>query len=199
MRITGKHARCTLAVLALAVLASPAVKAENFAVAGNFTSDDDLLYRTFTVQTLSLATFQTTSAVGGGFDPVLSLFAGNGAFLADADDDDFGLGGLPAGSKDSFLQIELDPGTYSLALSQYDNFYRVNPDGTGQFSRHGQGNFTGPGGPFVDADGVKRTGAFVVAAAYTGIAIPEPSTYGLVASGLLPLALFVVHRRRRCA
>lgn len=187
MRLQPRRA---LAALGIALFAAQAASAQDFTFTGTFTQDDNVLYRDFTVGQFFLTRFYTTSAATGGFDPILSLFTLDGVFLGDDDDDDFGLGGFPADARDSYLEIELDPGAYRLAISQYDNFW----DPTlSVFSRAGQGNFTGPNGPFVDDTGVKRTGSFAVVGQ---VPIPEPGTYALMATGLVPLAAFLRRRAR---
>jgi hypothetical protein len=148
-------------------------------------------YFDFGVSRFDVARFQTISAAAGGFDPILSLFTADGIFLADDDDDDFGLGGLPVGadSFDAYLEVELEPGLYRLAVSQSDNFF---DPVAGVFSRAGQGDFTG--GPFTGENGVTRTGAFAVAGA---VPVPEPATALVALTGLLPLAGASLVKRRR--
>lgn len=187
MRIPARPLRSALAALIVLAATAPAVRSQDFTFSGTFFRDDQVAFRDFSLLSSGTFVFRTTSAAAGGFDPILSLFSAGGALLGADDDDDFGEGGLPAGSLDAYLRLDLLPGDYRLAVSQSPNFFDAN---TGQFFLAGQGNFTG--GPFLDAAGVQRSGSFVVIAQE----IPEPGTAALAVSCLPPLMGIALRRRR---
>ena len=60
----------------------------------------------------------------GGFDPVLTLFDSSGVLVDQNDDNPNTPTGDPntGAAYDSFLQVTLDAGSYTVAVSQYDNF-----------------------------------------------------------------------------
>jgi hypothetical protein len=190
---TLKQARCILAALALTAFAAPTVWAQSYTFSGAFTQDDNVFQTRLTFDAPSLVTLQTTSYARGGFDPILSLFDSSGLLIAENDD------GFPGtvppdpstgNAWDADLVIDLNPGTYTIALTQWDN-YAAGPNLSNGFVRAGQGNFTG--GPFRDADGNLRNGSYTLSV--TAEVIPEPGTCALAALGLLPLAGALARRR----
>ncbi len=198
----------------ISVACSSTARAADFSFSGAFTSDDNVALFSFAVADgpVSLVTVRTSSYATGGFDPVLSVFRGNGLLLADNDDVNLGIPAsvVPADPttgqrSDSFLEIDLVPGVYTLALTQYDNF-AAGPNLSNGFLRAGQNNFTGgpfvqsvqqPGGSFVN---YQRTGNYAVQILNVqgANAIPEPGTLALAALGL-PLLAGRIARRRRSA
>jgi hypothetical protein len=145
---------------------------------------------------------------GGGFDTILTLFDDVGSFIAE--NDDASEGGLVANTDpgtdtayDAWLRIFLDPGDYTVAVTQYDNY--ANGDLVDGFVRTGEGNYT-PSlvidgscddvTSFCDASGAtganQRTGAFLFEVAP---AVPLPAAAWLFVSGLAGLAGFA--RRKR--
>ncbi|MBX2863706.1 MAG: DVUA0089 family protein [Leptolyngbyaceae cyanobacterium MAG.088] len=122
---------------------------------GTFAQDDDVHLFNFSVGATSTVTLRTYSYAGGtqadgtvinagGFDPILSLFNGNGILIGLGDDDLSGTvaADLTTGQAyDSLLEISLDAGDYTVALTQYDNFSNTTNLADG-FSQTGNGNFT---------------------------------------------------------
>ena len=151
----------------------------------------------------------------GGFNSDLALFDGTGALIASndggsgsgADGDNpltnsaFGACSTPLTADstglvgDSCLDLSLAAGTYTIALTQFDND-AVGPnfsDGFEEDAAHldGGANFTGfecSNDQFCDIGGNNRTNAFAL-----DVALPEPATLPLFAAGLLALGLM---RRR---
>ena len=213
------------AITVMSLVAFPALTQQAHAqfspvvVSGTFAADDDVQSTVFTVLQTDTFAFYTTSYAGGtntdgtttgsgGFDPILTLFDGAGNTLAYNDDDMTGFvntdpnTGLAA---DSYLTQTLTPGTYRLAVSEYDNFALTdfadyseagNPTFTSQFS-----NPLNPlPGPFIDPTGAQRTSAFTYDIMATGAANPVPeASSGLTLSVLLALAWALAIRRKRVA
>jgi hypothetical protein len=121
----------------------------------------------------------------GGFDPIVTLFAGaaggGGARIAFNDDGTCAprFGTADVSCFDSTLQLTgLAAGTYTIALSAFANFAGATETTP----------FTG-GGSFTDVNARVRTNQFAVDVA----SVPEPMTFGLMGAGLLGLGLL---RRR---
>jgi len=204
--------------------AAPAAAApvQDFSFTGTFTQDDDVQLFTFSVGSTSTVTLRSWSYAGGvnaagetiargGFDPILALFDSTGNFV-EQNDDGYAIPADPLSGNhyDVLLEIELDPGTYTVAIMQYDNF-AVGPNLADGFTRTGQGNFTGvPGfddfhedcdtsqGRFLDVSGTaycNRTGgwAFDILGVEAAVvepppgSIPEPSALALFGAALLGL------------
>jgi hypothetical protein len=116
---------------------------------GNLNSDDDVLKLPFHVYTPQWVEMRTTSYAQGGFDPILALFDGAGNLLLQNDN---GVGPPPFSCDvstdpntgfafDACLSLHLDPGDYTVALAQYDNFAN-GPTLADGFFEEGYPNFT---------------------------------------------------------
>ena len=197
-------------------------EAADISFQGAFSQDDDLAFFTFTLAADATVTIKTlsygggvnaagTTIVAGGFDPVLSLFAGNNdptGLLIGLNND----GSCPPLNNDpvtgacwdALVSASLTAGVYTLALSQSDNT-AIGPFLADGFLRSGQGNFTGPtflgiAGSFVDANPAQRTSQWAVdilnvtQATGPGATVPEPTTVSLMLIGITAAA---AARRRR--
>jgi hypothetical protein len=188
-----------LLVLLLAAAIVPA-NAASFSFTGSFTGGDDVQLFSFSLGTSSTVVMTTLSYAGGvnsagdtiargGFDPILTLFDSAGALLLPNDNGfppDVGIDPLTNTAFDSYIELLLTPGSYILALTQYDNFAAG-----GLLS----GGFTGTtvlgcsNGVFCDTLGKDRTPEWAVDIrnvdqARVG-AVPEPSSIALLGAGLV--------------
>jgi len=136
----GRCAAMALAPLLLAASVAQPALADNLGFTGQLVYDNEVDTETFTIMTGGLHLFDSKSYAGGtlvngimvprgGFDPILTLFAGSSATgAALAFDDDGPAGSVATDPKtgqawDSFFEIWLAPGQYTVAVSQYNNFY----------------------------------------------------------------------------
>lgn len=95
---------------------------------GGFSQDNVVQRFDFSVNSPGNISIFTSSWLGGGFDPILTLWDSSGNQLFEQDDG--GLGGTQAsngvvyqyGEFDSFLNVNLFAGNYIATLTQYDNF-----------------------------------------------------------------------------
>ncbi len=195
-----------LTTAAFLLAGASAAQAASFSFTGSFDADDDVQFFDFNVTSTSDVVLRTYSYAGGtnaagediargGFDPILALFDSAGDFLDDNDDGSSSLVGTDAvtgSSYDTYLSISLDPGAYTVAVSQYNN--RAGATADAAFSL--TGNFTAddcPGGvgEFCDVDGDVRTSAWafdvlnVDAATAVGVT-PPPTTTPPVSAVPLP-------------
>ena len=216
-------ARCGLAAglfLSVTAWADPIIPTLSFG--GNFSSDDQILTIPFILSAPGTVTLSTVSfaggldgdgntILGGGFEPVLSLFEGTGAQNLIGQDTTGGT--LPGGCGgrgidgasgyclDALLQQSLNAGTYLLALTESDNIAN-GPSFFDGFSQQGQGNFTGTEftgtpGSFILFDGTQRTSAYLVNLTGDNLSTPtpEPFSAGLMAIGFAAVGL--VRRKRK--
>ncbi len=205
------------AYLALMPIASLAA---SVTLQGHFTLDDDVQLFDVVIAQTGTTDIRTYGYAGGitptgavisrgGFDPVLTLFNSGGSFLTD-NDEGSGVATDPTTGKAFDARIittTLAPGSYIVALTQFDNF--VAGDLASGFVEAGHPHFTAdptftpgapcPGSLFRDISGTAgrcRDGNwavdFVNVASVTErspSSVPEPSTTLLLSSGLIGLAL----------
>lgn len=146
--------------MVFAVQGSSAV-ADDFSFTGNLSNDDEVQLFGFSVGVVSTVTLRTYSYAGGvmadgtvisagGFDPILALFDG-GENLIDQNDDGDGVPVDPVTGNawDTLLEVELNPGNYTVAVSQYSNF-PIGPTLSDGFEGSGTSGF-------VDDSGATRT------------------------------------------
>lgn len=196
--------------MAIAFGAANPAQAANFSFRGNFTKDNDVQLFNFTVGSPSNVTLKTFSYAGGtqadgtivsrgGFDPILSLFDGNGNFIARNDDgssSNVGTDPVTNNTYDTFLQSALNPGSYTVAVAQYNNFLNGT---TGQnislgFLRDGQPNFANG---FSEGIGNQRTNAWAfdvlnVDQSNAVTAVPTPA----LLPGLIGLGVAALRKRK---
>lgn len=180
---------------------------------GNLIQDDDVALLSFTVTTSGYYDIHGYAYAGGmlsdgapvsggGFDTIITLFNGTGSYVGDNDDGDgVNLDPISESAYDSRLITFLGLDTYTIAVSQYDNFAN-GPTLSDGFYRQGQGNFTLDLYPdclvssFCDGTGSSlygRTSAWVVEV--TPAVVPLPATLPLFLSGIAGLGL-LYHRHK---
>ena len=168
MRLMFAASSCLMAVCGLAY-------ADSFT--GNFNQDDEIQMFTVTLGETATVTIQTFSFAGGtngagtlisagGYAPVLTLFDSSGQELATDHNNLLGYCTTPDPASgfcwDAQINQLLNPGQYTVALTQDDN-YANGPNLSDGFSEQGQGNFTAvppfsnSGSPFTLIDGSQRT------------------------------------------
>jgi hypothetical protein len=187
------------------VLSTGVASAADFSFTGSFDADDDVQYFDFVVGSTSDVQLMSLSYAGGvnsagqtisagGFDPILTLFnKDTGAFIADNDD-----GNVPdvnedvasGNTFDTFLEVTLNAGNYTVAISQFDN-RRVGLLFEGFLET--DANFTSAdgcsNGQFCDVDGNNRTPDWAFDIRNVNSATtPNTSVVPLPASGAMLLA-----------
>ncbi len=186
-------------------------------VTGNFTADDDVFTTTVSIATAGYYRFESWSYAGGtmsdgtivpagGFDIILALFDAAGQLIDFYDDGADRFDPATDTAYDSAFNIDLEPGNYTLAITQYNNF-PTGPSLADGFDRQGEGNFT-PGlesegipctaTSFCDVSGTSanaRTSFFAVDVTSVPAPVPLPPALLPMGASLAALGL----RRRRAA
>ena len=196
-----KQSLAAAVAAAVLVLGSASAQAANVSFTGNLYGANDVQLFTFTLAANSNVTLRTWSYAGGvnaagnaiargGFDPVLSLFAGLGssAILIGGNDDGFGVATDPVSgfALDSLASFTpLLAGTYTVSLSEVANFANGPTLGDG---------FLGFGNPGFDG----RSGRFAldILGVTSATLIPAPSTLALSLLGLAIAGVGMSARRR---
>ncbi len=143
-----------VALLAWAGLAPGAAEAASFSFMGNISRDDEVQLFNFTIDNSSDVILKTLSWAGGvnaagvtiaagGFDPILAVFSADGTKIGSNDDGDATQVPINSGEHyDTYLALGgLAAGTYTVAVSQFDNFAGATL--ASAFTRANQGDFTG--------------------------------------------------------
>src|SRR5262245_42410729 len=170
--------KCAVIAVAASLFTS-AANADNFSFTGSFTNDNDVQLFSFTAVAASTITLRTWSYAGGinaagasiargGFDPILALFNSSGALIGQNDDGGPALVAtdLSGQAWDTFFTALIGPGSYTVAVMQYNNF-ALGPNLSNGFTHDGgppnftaglTGCLTAPfcdvsGGAFNDRDG----------------------------------------------
>ncbi|MPV86027.1 DVUA0089 family protein [Ostreibacterium oceani] len=155
-----------IAVIFLSSLLTQLSLAADFSFRGQLSNDDEFLLFNFAVDETSDVTLITHSYAGGvnsrgeiipqgGFDPILSLFDSAGVLIDNNDDgscSEVPVDSVTGECYDTFLTARLDPGEYTVSITQYDNF----PRGENLSDGFLGANTTG----FVDVTGNTRTSSW---------------------------------------
>lgn len=198
--------------------ASPGFADTVFNFAGALPQDDAVQTFLYSVQNTGLVTIFTTSFATGGFAPVLSIFdnTGNLQFYVDgATSNDCAHNGTdPAtgacwDARLTFNSVAAEQ--YLVALTEDDNL-PLGPTFADGFSEQGNGNFTAeppfnppvPGGSFLLAGPIQRTGNWAVTfqspdetLRVTTSTVPEPTSSVLLLTGVSMIAFWRRARRAR--
>ncbi|HLI19098.1 MAG TPA: DVUA0089 family protein [Rhodanobacteraceae bacterium] len=127
----------------------------DYSFTGTFGHDSDVQLFNFTVGSQSQVILRTWSYAGGvnaagdtiargGFDPILALFDGTGKYIDQNDDGGcsyVAADALTGACWDTYFSALLDPGNYTVAVMEYNNFAN-GPYLSNGFARQGDGNFT---------------------------------------------------------
>jgi hypothetical protein len=228
LRCRGKPLPGLAFLIGACLLAGLGSKADaaSLSFSGSFKNDNDVELLNFVVGASSNLIIRSygyaggTNAAGttfsaGGFDPIITLFDGSNSLIAQNDDDGTGTVGVdPITGKhyDSYIQASVGPGSYTVALTQYDNFAAGSAllDGFLASSPTFTSAFHCSNGMFCDYTGANRTGqwAFDILNINSGdlqltplsvVETPVPATLPLFASGLGIVSLAAGFRRRKVA
>jgi hypothetical protein len=196
--------------------------ADLFSFTGTFDTDDQVQLFNFTVDTTTEVMFQTWGYGGGtnaanqtiqpdGFESLLDWFGPDGSYINNSSS--CGAGNSFQGAcLDAYGDVTLDPGTYTLALTQEGNSANCAAGFPGDldcgFSEQGQGAYTpgATGDPdctgFCGSLGTQENGNWAVdiSGADSASAVsssPEPVTMLLGACGLALIGLAKLRRQGR--
>ena len=179
-------------------------QATNLSFTGAFNYDNDVQKFTFTVFSKQNVTLRSWSYAGGvnakgvtiargGFDPIMTLYDASGdAILVQDDGDDcpaLGVDAVTGQCLDVGFTGELDAGTYTATLQQWDNF-AAGPTLADGF-RYDAKAYRYFRNGFVDVTGDQRNGkwAFDILNVDTGsigaASVPEPASLALLGIGVL--------------
>jgi hypothetical protein len=212
-------------LFSIAMVATPA-RAATFSFSGNLSIDDEIQLFNFTVGTASTVVLKTLSYAGGtnaagttfsagGFDPILALYNAVGTQIDTNDDgtsSEVSADPLTGRFYDTFLTADLAAGSYTVAVTQFNNFGGLTL--AELFGRQGQGNFTVAFGCtqgfFCDVSGASRNSqwAFDIlgvdgATNPTGGGggttgdVPLPAAAWLLGAGLAAFGIAGRRRKRR--
>ena len=196
----------TIAAITAGLLAASTASAANFSFTGTFAQDNGKAGYAFTLANAGTVTLQSlgyaggTNAAGatvarGGFDTVLSLYDSTGQGIAFQDD------GSPSvdttgHASDALFSGALAAGTYTVFLTQYNNFGPFTQSPGLHFAFDGQPNFRNG---FVDFYNSQRDGHWALdligVDSATTAAVPEAATWALMLVGFG--AVGATARRRR--
>lgn len=205
-----KFSLAALAATAMIALAPPAA-ATDFSFVGTLANDDEVLFFNFSVGALSLVTLRTYSYAGGvnaagaviargGFDPILSLYNSAGGQIGDNDDgtiSQVATDSVSGKAYDTFFTKSLGPGSYTVVITEFDNFGPANlADGFDGSSFVGFGDTSGVANN--PRDGHWAFDVLNVASASQAGVVPEPATWGLMIGGF-GLTGAMLRRRRQAA
>lgn len=212
----GRRSSKARIVLAAGVLAAVgSLSFASFGIAadrsfrGNFSADDDVQLFSFWTDGATAVVLRSygyggglqadgTVISAGGFDPVLEVFNAEGLRVDgndDGTDSEVATDPLTDSAFDVYLAPTLPTGTYTVAITEYNN-HAIGPSLADGFSRTGAPTFTSeflcPNGQFCDASGYDRTSlwAFDILGAEAS-APPEISLMGETARGVLVVFLAV--------
>ncbi|WP_146131693.1 DVUA0089 family protein [Merismopedia glauca] len=179
------------ALLTLSTAITKPANAADFSFRGSLNDVNEVQLFNFSIGNTSNVTLKTLSYAGGvqadgtaiangGFDPILSLFDGNGNFIADNDDGSEVIDPVTGRSWDSLFASTLNAGHYTVAVSMYPQFRAGNNLSDGfRYNTSGGSNF---------GDRTSNWAFDVLNADYASnpTGVPEPTTIlGTVVFGTL--------------
>lgn len=202
----------SLAAILIIGIGMGSAAAADYSFTGNFRTDNEVAMFGFSVGSASTVQLRTWSYAGGtnaagtaiargGFDPVLTLFMGDGTRIGGQDDGGCALVATDAVTGqcwDTNFTSALAAGNYIATIQQFNNF-AAGANLSDGFLFDGAANANFRNG-FVDASDNKRDShwAFdilnVNQADVPTTAVPEPGTFVLLGLGILGMA---VRRKQR--